>query len=141
MATPLTRLGRLFSSGAIQFSLRSRARAGLFLLTVLVPSFAMAVKSVEIGVALTLADSLVPWNLQRAMLLDPENAEIHSRLGNMLFYSLTEPNEALGLQHFRRATELNPHQARYWAGLAIACRLLADRACAGPSSAPSSPAP
>jgi len=71
MATWLTHLRRLFFVGEIQFTLRSRFWSSLFLLALLAPSFAVAVKSVKIATALALADSTNPSALQRAVVLDP----------------------------------------------------------------------
>jgi tetratricopeptide (TPR) repeat protein len=54
--------------------------------------------------------------LQRAVRLQPGNAEYHYHLGNYLFFS--QPLETAALEPYRTAATLNPHKARYWLGLA-----------------------
>ena len=68
--------------------------------------------------------------LQRAVVLDPANPELHHRLGMILSDSLAETDRAEGLRHLRRATALNPYTARYWSDLAWVCELADDLACA-----------
>ncbi len=55
-------------------------------------------------------------SLQRAVRLQPGNAEYHYHLGNYLFFS--KPLENVALEPYREAATLNPHKARYWLGLA-----------------------
>jgi Tfp pilus assembly protein PilF len=55
-------------------------------------------------------------SLQRAVRLQPGNAEYHYHLGNYLFFS--QPLETAALEPYRAAATLNPHKARYWLGLA-----------------------
>jgi tetratricopeptide (TPR) repeat protein len=55
-------------------------------------------------------------SLQRAVRLQPGNAEYHYHLGNYLFFS--KPLENVALEPYRAAATLNPHKARYWLGLA-----------------------
>jgi len=99
------------------------------LLALLLPSFVVAVRSVQIGVALTLADSLTLSDLRRAAVLDPNNDEIQDKLGVVALYSATEPNAVEGVEHLRRATQLNPYSGVYLAHLASACESVGDDAC------------
>jgi tetratricopeptide (TPR) repeat protein len=55
-------------------------------------------------------------SLQRAVSLQPGNAEYHYHLGNYLFFS--KPLENAAFEPYRAAATLNPHKARYWLGLA-----------------------
>jgi len=55
-------------------------------------------------------------SLQRAVRLQPGNAEYRYRLGSYLFF--VQPSGQAALQPYRAAATLNPNKARYWLGLA-----------------------
>lgn len=59
-------------------------------------------------------------NLEAAVALEGRNAAHENRLGRFLFFATQDVPRAL--EHYRRAVELNPHQARYWLDLAVAFR-------------------
>ena len=61
-----------------------------------------------------------PQEIGRAIALEPDNAQHHHRLGHMLQNSLLGENLQEGIEHYRRATQLNPRSARYWMDLAVA---------------------
>ena len=61
-------------------------------------------------------------NLQRAVRLQPFNAEYRNRLG--IYFSLLNPDAAA--QSFRAAVSLNPYRADYWLTLARAYNSLGD---------------
>ncbi|HEY6181399.1 MAG TPA: carbohydrate binding domain-containing protein [Terriglobales bacterium] len=63
-------------------------------------------------------------SLNRAVRLQPRNAEYQYRLGRYL--SLVEFAPAQAEAPFRAAVALNPHQARYWMALAGIYQLLGD---------------
>src|SRR5215813_4099901 len=63
-------------------------------------------------------------SLNRAVRLQPRNAEYQYRLGRYL--SLVELSPAQAEAPFRTAVALNPHQARYWMALAGAYQSLGD---------------
>ena len=77
-----------------------------------------------------LGESVEGGAIQRAINLDPANPELHHRLGMILYDSGGETDRAEGAKHLRRATELNPHVARYWSDLAWVCELDDDTVCA-----------
>ena len=54
--------------------------------------------------------------LQRAIQLEPSNAEYHDRMGQYLTRNAVNPEMAIA--QYRLATELNPNVARYWLDLA-----------------------
>jgi len=58
--------------------------------------------------------------------LDPANPDLQHRLGMLLCDSLAETDRDEGLKHLRRATELDPLEARYWSDLAWVCELSGD---------------
>lgn len=55
-------------------------------------------------------------NIQRAIRLEPSNAEYRALLGGFLVLSGGIPDEAIS--DFRTAVNLNPYEARYWLDLA-----------------------
>src|SRR5436309_10858998 len=57
-------------------------------------------------------------NLQRAVRLQPCNAEYRNRLGRYFFFQENSTDDSV--QSFLSAVSLNPHQARYWIDLASA---------------------
>ena len=63
-------------------------------------------------------------SLNRAVRLQPRNAEYQYRLGRYL--SLVELSPAQAEAPYRAAVALNPHQARYWMALAGAYQSLGD---------------
>lgn len=63
-----------------------------------------------------LAASLGPERVVLAAKLQPMNAAFHHLLGRIAFYERQDFPAAL--VHYRRATELNRHSARYWLDLA-----------------------
>lgn len=63
-------------------------------------------------------------SLQRAVRLDPGNANYHYLLGRNLWLVQNSPNEAI--KFIQDATRLNPHQARYWFDLGAVYQLLGD---------------
>jgi tetratricopeptide (TPR) repeat protein len=60
--------------------------------------------------------------LERAIRLEPENADYYDVLGRNLALSGSSLDEALS--NYRKATYLNPYDARYWLDLAGAYQLL-----------------
>src|SRR5215469_8398603 len=57
-------------------------------------------------------------NLQRAVRLEPSNAEYHGRLGENLMYAGDDPQAAI--PELNAAVDLDPYAARYWVDLANA---------------------
>ncbi len=70
-------------------------------------------------VAQVLARKPTVKNLGLAIGLDRGNSNYHLRLGRLYQYSLTDINSALAVEHFRRATELNPFDPRPWLDLGL----------------------
>jgi len=62
--------------------------------------------------------------LERAIGLDPDNADYRSRLGRFLFFS--QQDESAAVENLRAAARLNPYVARYWMDLALAYRFRGD---------------
>jgi tetratricopeptide (TPR) repeat protein len=63
-------------------------------------------------------------SLQRAVRLDPKNAEYRDHLGR--YYALVARDPAAAIEPYRAAVQLNPHSARYWFDLASAYQVLGD---------------
>ena len=111
-------------------SLGSRARAALFLLIVIVPGLSFVATTIRIAAASVLEGKGGLSELQKAVALDPADAEVHRRLGILECYLLDPPDYADGLKQFRQATELAPLSSLYWSNLGSACESSGDRACA-----------
>lgn len=67
--------------------------------------------------------------LQLALQMEPRQAELHNRLGRILFHS-PEGSAANALASLERATQLDPHSAAYWLDLSLARELRGDTAAA-----------
>lgn len=63
-------------------------------------------------------------SLQRAVRLQPGNADYRYRVGRYQFLVQQSPDAAV--ESYRAAVALNPHQARYWFDLAAAYQLLGN---------------
>ena len=63
-------------------------------------------------------------SLRRAVWLDPGNAEFHDHLGR--YYDLVVRDPSSAIAHYKSASQLNPHSARYWFDLAGAYQVLGD---------------
>lgn len=62
------------------------------------------------------AATAYPNDLQKAIQLEPSNAEYHDRLGQLLTYTAEDPEAAVS--QFQTAVRLNPYVSRYWLDLA-----------------------
>jgi len=113
-----------------EYSLRSRREAGVFLLAALLPGLFLVLEALRIGLASALGASTNVSDLGRASRLDPANAELEHRLGQVYSYAPGELDPAEGLRHLERATELNPGKPSYWADLGSACESTGNRECA-----------
>src|SRR5438309_11695180 len=60
-------------------------------------------------------------SLQRAVQLQPWNAEYRDRLGRYFFFQENSVDDSV--RSYLSAVSLNPHQARYWIDLANAYRV------------------
>src|ERR1700722_3881549 len=65
-------------------------------------------------------------SLQRAVRLDPGNADYRDHLGR--YYALVVRDPAAAIAPYQAAVQLDPHSARYWFDLASAYQVLADPA-------------
>ncbi|MGB0012248.1 MAG: carbohydrate binding domain-containing protein [Candidatus Sulfotelmatobacter sp.] len=63
-------------------------------------------------------------SLQRAIALDPWNADYRNHLGR--YFSLVARDPSTAIEPFRAAVQLDPHAARYWFDLASAYQVLGD---------------
>ncbi len=65
-------------------------------------------------------------SLQRAVRLDPDNAEFRNHVGR--YYALVARDPGAAIAPYRAAVQLDPHSARYWFDLASAYQVLGDTA-------------
>jgi tetratricopeptide (TPR) repeat protein len=75
-------------------------------------------------VASWLGNRAVLSSLQRAIKLDPGNADYHDRLGR--FHELEELDPVSAVAQYKQATQLEPNGSRFWLDLAGAYRVLGD---------------
>ncbi len=115
---------------SIDFSLRSQGRRFALLLAIGFSAALVAGEALRVAIASTLGESLNRSAVAKALELDPTNSEFHRRLALEYLYGLEDLDPDEGVWHLRRATELNPHVASYWADLGSACDLIRDTACA-----------
>lgn len=122
----------MFASGDFDISLPSRFWKGAFLLALGIHGLLLAYSTMRISLSATLADSMSVADLREALRLDRMNPEAHRRLGLVYPYSYSFDNLERGeaVRQLRRAVELRPRNAWYWAELASACEDAGDRACA-----------
>jgi hypothetical protein len=71
-------------------------------------------------VADVLASRPTADNLERAVKLDPSNADYHTRLGRLYEYSPVDLQLEKAEEHFRRATHLDSYDPQTWLELAVA---------------------
>ncbi len=71
-------------------------------------------------VADALASNPTRDNLERAVKLDPSNAEYHVRLGRLYEYSPADLQLDKAEEHFKRATQLDSYDPQTWLDLAVA---------------------
>jgi len=64
-------------------------------------------------------------SLQKAVRLDPSDADYHHHLGR--FYALVQRDPSSAIAEYLAAVQLNPHSARYWFDLSSAYQVLGDR--------------
>jgi hypothetical protein len=118
-------------SSVIRSALHSRFKISLFLLGVGLPSLLLAAECVRIAWAARLGKSSKTADIRRSVSLDPANPDLHFRLGMAEVYDLADSGAEEGTRQLRLATELSPHETRYWTALASACEFEGKSNCAG----------
>lgn len=111
-----------------QVLLRSRGRRALALL---IGVLVLGGGSLGILRWLVARQARSAWDraaLERALRLESDDALLHHRLGQWEEFSLAEGDLQRALLHYRRATELNPYESRYWLDLGDARLLSGDSA-------------
>lgn len=118
---------------SLEIPLRPRWRSWVFFLVVAVGVLFLGGEALRAAYVAMLGGSDDVGALQKAIALDPANPELHHRLGMVICTSSPEACRTDGLMHLRRATELDPHEARYWSDLSWVCELAGDAACSAKS--------
>ncbi len=106
----------------MQIELRSRPAKFFFAAACLLAAAFYTQLALRTFLAAYFAAKLDPPNLERAMRLEPGNAEYHDLLARNLALSGSSLDQAVS--NYREATNLNPYDARYWLDLAGAYQLL-----------------
>ncbi len=111
-----------------QISLQSSSSRALALAAGLLVLAAAAFSIVRWQLASEARTSRDEATLRRAVRLEPDNAAYWHRLGQWEELSFVEGNVARALEDYRRATELNRFESRYWLDLANLLELTQDHA-------------
>jgi len=74
----------------------------------------------KVYVASALANKPTVANLERAIKLDPNNADYHMKLGGLYEYSPADVQIGKAEEHFRRATQLDSYDPQTWLDLFVA---------------------
>src|ERR1700751_6116988 len=106
----------------MQIELRSRPAKFSFAAAFLLGGAFYTQLALRAVLAAHVAAQLDPPRLERAIHLEPGNAEYQDLLGRNLALSGSSLDQAVS--NYREATYLNPYDARYWLDLAGAFQLL-----------------
>ncbi|HEV2397041.1 MAG TPA: carbohydrate binding domain-containing protein [Candidatus Sulfotelmatobacter sp.] len=108
----------------MKFSLSTPRRKGLIVATAAVLAFLYLGFAGSQWIASWLSESAELSSLQKAVWLDPGNAEYRDHLGR--YYDLVARDPALAVAQYKAAVRINPHSARYWFDLANSYQVLGD---------------
>jgi hypothetical protein len=114
----------------LTISLKSRLRAALFLLIVIIPASLFAAETIRIALAKTWGDSLDVNAIRQAIALDPADARFHYTLGILYLPGSGTTDSEGAVREMREALRLSPMSAVYWSGLGRACYAGGDQSCA-----------
>ena len=109
---------------ATRIALQTPVRRLCFLISLLLLISAHLWLVTKPAAAAYFASSFDLLDLQRAVRLEPGNAEYHDKLGQYL--SLVKTSPQLAISSYRASVACNPHQASYWLGLARTYESIAD---------------
>ncbi len=110
-------------------SLRPWWRAVLFLMPIVAVSLGLAWEAIRVARVTSRLDTISITDLQKALRLDPDNADLVHRLGLVYTFDPTDLNLSEAVKYLRQAVELNPRHWDYWADLGTACDFVGDIAC------------
>src|SRR3984957_20648985 len=108
----------------MQISLATPVRKQIVAGTALVVALAYMSLAASRFIGSWFGDRVDQSSLQRAVRLDPGNADFCDHLGR--YYALVVRDPASAIAPYRAAVQLNPHSARYWFDLASAYQVLGD---------------
>ena len=111
----------------LSLRLKSAPAKAVFLCAVIALALTGAVIAARVGLAAYWAQSLDIETVARAARLDPHNAAIQYRLGELYGWGTVDAQQAVA--HLQRATQLSPQRTGYWSGLGWACLTAGDSAC------------
>jgi tetratricopeptide (TPR) repeat protein len=120
----------VFRNPRTELDLSSPWRAALFVMCVSVVSGILGWEAARTAGAETLLSLRRPYAFRWALALDPDNSEIHERLGQYCLYSMEYGDLEEAVRQLRRAAELNPWNAAYWFDLGTGCGTSGNETCA-----------
>jgi hypothetical protein len=104
----------------MQIAIRAKAVQWLLIVAEVAVFAALLVWVGRGCVAYMLANKPTTGNLERAVKLDPTNAEFQMRLGSLYEYSPVDMQVGKAEEEFRRAAHLDPYDAQTWLDLSAA---------------------
>jgi len=104
----------------MQIAIRAKAVQWLLIVAEVAVFAALLVWVGRGCVADMLANKPTTGNLERAVKLDPSNAEFQMRLGSLYEYSPVDMQVGKAEEEFRRAAHLDPYDAQTWLDLSAA---------------------
>jgi hypothetical protein len=108
----------------MEIALNSAPRKWLLIGTGAVISLLYVAFAARLFLASVYGDRVDLASLQRAVRLDPGNADYRDRLGR--YYALVARDPAEAIAFYQSAVQLNPHAASYWFDLASSYQVLGD---------------
>ncbi len=109
-----------------------RWHRSLFLAAVVLAGAYLATDAVRVTLVQTWVESTDIRDIERAAILDKNNAELYYRRGIHYLFA-ADVGSSNSLELLRKATELNPKIGKYWMGLGRGCFLEHDLKCADQS--------
>jgi len=110
-------------------SLRPWWRAILFLVPIVAISLGLGWEAIRVARVTSRLETISITDLEKALLRDPNNADLVHRLGLVYTFDPTDLNLSAAVKYLRQAVELNPHHWDYWADLGTACDFVGNVAC------------
>jgi tetratricopeptide (TPR) repeat protein len=112
-----------------EWSLRPAWRAALFLVPILAGGLWLAYEAVRVAWVASLLDTFSAAKIQKALQLDPGNADLAHSLGQIYCSIPTDINLSESVKYLRLAAHLSPGRWDFWSDLGTTCDFVGDTAC------------
>lgn len=112
--------------GDMELPLSSASRRWLVFFVCLSVSGLLAYRAIRMGLAAQRIGSSTFRGMERAVELEPGNAEYWDRLGRFLQLDYEQANSSGAIRYFEQAVQIDPRSARYWMDLSAAYEVVGD---------------